>query len=184
MILNNIKNFRSHIILLFIATLCALPYLSAQYFYHHPSQPVFTHYINHGTLINQPPRLSFLGIVKNDNWLLLYVQPQSCDQTCMMHLRLLSQIRLAFGEKSRRISYGLLTTDPQPMPLERSAQRYQIEAPLYRQWVMQFPSNLQQQISNSFVICDPTGNVILHYPSTIEPKALYQDLKRLLGSAE
>ncbi len=90
-------------------------------------------------------------------WQMVYVKPTDCKQSCEEPLIMLNTIHTALGKERERVTtrhiQSLDVTDiNNPIHLEKGG---------------------------LFVI-DPTGWVILHYPSLSNPKGILSDVRRLL----
>ncbi|MCW5588743.1 MAG: SCO family protein [Legionellales bacterium] len=155
--------------------------------------------VNRGTLIQPPAVLQNLtlktvnGFSVNPNylqgkWLLLYVTPAQCSQTCLDNLKNLQSIVRALGKDQNRVQRVIIT----PSTID-SVQNNEAIAKV-------FPDTIQASVNpvawKNFIaqikvksfnpnqahvfIADPLKNIMLTYQDNTKPRPIYQDLKRLL----
>lgn len=146
-------------------------------------------HMNHGELLET--RSAGLQGMKTDDgrnladavakkWVLLTVQPASCDVRCQNKLYLMRQIRTAQNENMLRLERvwivpGLEQPDPQLLAalpglhLVHAAEQSTLQS---------LP--LGADAGAAIFLIDPLGNLVLRYDDHSEPKGMLADLRRLL----
>jgi hypothetical protein len=145
--------------------------------------------VHHGTLLQPPLDFAQLPITDTASgqalaakqfrgkWLIVYITALPCKKECQQVLYKIRQVRLTLGKDQRRVQRVILT------PIEQSLG----ELPIVLQkeyagtasWQMKL--NKQQQLSEGHLyLVDPLGNVFMRYPQDVAPRALKDDLVRLL----
>jgi hypothetical protein len=154
----------------------SLPPLAAWWFYQHPSGWMSSK-INHGHLVNPPVQMKTLA--QPHAWQLIYLSKQNCDAACQNKLEQLAKIRLALGRHMVGLGMVLLAPEPQSPVLKHL---HDMDV----QWVKLSQHDLQKIASSrmlnqqdSLWLMDASGWLVLTYPQSAKPKAIYADLKRL-----
>ena len=94
------------------------------------------------------------------------------------------QIQIALGKESTRVERLYLANDITAIP-DFVRNDYPnmlimtVAASDRRQYFQAYTTPSAPYIGALFVV-DPRGHLILHYPASVEPKGLYDDVKRLL----
>ncbi len=145
---------------------------------------------NQGQLV-QPPLALPISEDLTGEWLLMYVAPESCDDTCLSAITALRQIYKAAGRDQEHLKVVVLNEagyNPQlgskveaiysGIVFIPSATRATLDE------LRQLNLRLQAETGNPTVshtyILDPMQNVILAYTAGTNPSDINKDLKRLL----
>ncbi len=155
---------------------------------------------NHGQLLQPPLDLSKLPLddslakaltpeVWQGRWLMLYVNPQSCTESCEKNLYYLRQIRKATGKNSDRIQRAILTfAQAKPDQRLETGLAKEFAGTLHlvtpTQQFAHFVHNTPQASTvlqqGGVYLVDPLGNIMMYYPPNTEPMGIFKDLTRLL----
>lgn len=152
------------------------------------------HTVNHGTLLQPPLNFWQLPLAEQTNakslkgkWLLVYVNPQPCAQTCLDVLYKIRQTRTALGKDQNRLLRVMLSYQPpKPAVQQQIIQNYtgtfllQTNPNALNNFLgtsAQANETLQQ---GGLYVVDPLGNMMMVYHLNIVFKPLLGDLKRLL----
>ena len=139
---------------------------------------------NKGLLVENELTLENIGLTTADfdnNWLILYVLPYKCDDTCEKTLEVVHNTYVALGREMPRVLPIVLT--------QSSLSESQQSRVSQSQWqVMALPATARNNIDHSQVlIVDPLGNIVLsHTPPEQEEllmpfgKQILADMKKLL----
>lgn len=139
---------------------------------------------NKGTLLSNELTLEQLGINRSEfdqQWLILYSLPKSCDLDCQNTLETVHNTYVALGKEMPRVSPVALYQN------ELSAE--QLQRISESKWLLRaMPEKAKENIDKSQVlIVDPLGNVFLRHkiPSNAEKlpqfgKQILADMKKLL----
>lgn len=141
---------------------------------------------NRGELLTSPISSEWLG--QSQQWQLIYLLPDDCDDLCRGALFNLRQIPLAAGPEQHRVSSVLLISRDGGL-----ANSEAIRAQASTVELRQIPSYVVTQLktleygAKAIYIVDPLGNVMLAYPLVkgmpavlAQGKDVLRDLKRLL----
>ncbi|MGF1680891.1 cytochrome oxidase [Photobacterium minamisatsumaniensis] len=141
---------------------------------------------NRGELLASPLTSEWLG--ENEQWQLIYLLPEQCDEQCSGALFNLRQIPQAVGAEQSRVS-SLLLVSADSLSTQPDIIRQQVEGVEQRQ----VPEHVVTQLktleygAKAIYIADPLGNVMMAYPLVkgkveilAQGKDLLRDLKRLL----
>lgn len=146
--------------------------------------------INHGELLEtRPIQQTVLADLAGNTfssdqllgkWLLVTIQPPTCDEKCQRKLYYLRQVRIAQGENMGRIERlwllrGAGTPDPQ---LVAAHPGLRIARPADPAWLAEFPAKGDPRAH--IYLIDPLGNLVLRYDEDVNPKGMVSDLTRLL----
>lgn len=173
--------------ILILAALCVFPMLAAYVVYLNwrPERG-----INHGELLvtQRLPSAqlvdlagkSFSSDALQGKWLLVTIQPPSCDERCQRKLYYMRQVRMTQGENMDRIQ-RLWLIDGAGIPDAKLlaehpgllAARAQNPA-----WLSAFP--VKDNAFEDIYLIDPLGNLVLRYSNDADPKGMIKDLTRLL----
>ncbi len=164
----------SSIILLFV-----IPFILAKIFYAHKNW-LPEHKVNHGSLISPLIALDQISLEPQStshHWILMLIHNGLCDSTCQKELHDMQQIQKALGKDADRMQRALAATQPLDIP-------FQQELSISKTEVFQLnPALLKQRINNleTWYVIDPLGNIILSYPSNIDPENILDDIKHLMN---
>ncbi len=177
------KRLKGRLLLITLALVFAVPAILAKLFL---SQQWYQAGVtNHGTWFESRLMVADIGLDVNQFqanepiWLLGYVTPPSCNQTCIDELSLLTQSHLALGKYQQRVQ--LISIVPQASSSEVTGNHFPKASADFQQ--------LSQFIeTNQVVIIDPLGEVIMKYDLRNESgeadskaaKGLLSDLRKLL----
>lgn len=159
--------------------------------------------INHGQLVQPPLNFSQLKITALDNakmdtssfqnqWLIMYITPVSCDAVCQNNLYKMRQVWIALGKDQDRVQRLLvIIADNQPITLDKKmldqyAGTFYAKASVTD--IKQFfaPVSLRDIIPQQGVLClvDPHANLMMVYKPDADPEGLLKDLTRLLNTSQ
>lgn len=176
------KSVTKYYILLLLALMFAAPGIAAYVFYHHPAWLGVTK-VNKGNLLT--PALALDVFDKGDKWRLVFLSPNSCEQTCLQQLDILARIRLALGRKLYQVDEWLLLADQTASISEKSVailKKQDVHFALLTSAQMASLVNLPPEAS--IFIVNPEGYLILSYRAAVNPDDVYKDLKLLLNTSE
>lgn len=178
----NTTKFKNRRSLLLVIAVFALPIILAKFALN--GDWLATAVTNKGTLLSNELTLEQLGIDKSEfdqQWLILYSLPKSCDLDCQKTLETVHNTYVALGKEMPRVSpVALYQNELSAEQLQRiSESKWQLRA---------MPDKTKENIDKSQVlIVDPLGNVFLSHqiPSNIEQlpefgKQILADMKKLL----
>jgi hypothetical protein len=139
---------------------------------------------NFGQLSEHEFALTDLGIEQesfNEQWLLLYRLPKTCDKLCQNTLLSVNNTYTLLGKELPRVTPVAL--------LEHSLSNIQESNFRHHKWQqLELPKQAAKHISaNQLLIVDPLGNVVMSYQAPLEEqglvqfgKAILSDMKKLL----
>jgi len=128
--------------------------------------------VNKGQLLSTS--VTVPELISTQKWQLLYVSSATCEKVCLSDLDTLARVRLALG---RRL-YGLELSLGVKPPVE-------LTAPVIHQLAtmdikVKNLKQIPQELRGSQVwIVNKEGKVIMTYTDSLQPKAIYADLKKL-----
>lgn len=165
--------------ILLIALLVLLPFVFARVLYHHQSW-LPQHKTNRGQLLTPPLTIQQLGLelaATHHRWVLVLVSPGACDSECQQQLHTMQQIQRALGKDMNRLQRVLLTTAAVDPSLQAG-----LNASATISWPVDATvlTRVLGQPAQWYVI-DPLGNIILAYHAHLNPEAMLDDLKYLMG---
>ncbi|MCP5195860.1 MAG: hypothetical protein H6974_03560 [Gammaproteobacteria bacterium] len=150
----------------------------------------------HGELLNPAlplPNLHFVPINEHSRqamlrgyWLMVYVGTAvECDAHCRTSLYDMRQVRLALGKELVRVK-NVLLLDETPktdfrewLATEHADMLAGVADTETRNALLQ-AFNQSGQIGEWIYLIDPLGNLLMRYPTMVEPGGMLKDLKRLL----
>lgn len=112
----------------------------------------------HGTLINQPYKLSInsaeylAGTTTTNKWTLIYIQPQPCAAICQQQKQILLNLHAALGKDRTRVTILALSD-------------------------ISYGPGIKD---NSFLIINPKGFYVMYYNATTKLSDTLKDLRKLL----
>jgi cytochrome oxidase Cu insertion factor (SCO1/SenC/PrrC family) len=121
-------------------------------------------------------------------WTVVYVGDGQCDARCREALVWIRQSRLALNDDMKRVQRLFLSTanccDSQYLQREHEGLLVaRLDASSHgEQLAAEFQATIAEPLATAgrVFIVDPLGNLMMSYAPDAEPKALLQDLKRLL----
>ncbi|MEW6989839.1 hypothetical protein AADZ91_04030 [Colwelliaceae bacterium 6441] len=139
---------------------------------------------NHGQLLEQEITLTDLGIEQaslNEQWLLLYRLPKTCDELCQKTLLSVNNTYTLLGKELPRVTPVALLEQPLTKVQQNSLRHHKWQK-------FTLPSQANKHIAaNQVLIVDPLGNVVMSYQAPIAEqdlvsfdKAILADMKKLL----
>lgn len=145
---------------------------------------------NHGQLVQPPLALPIDENLKGE-WLLMYVAPETCDESCSNAIMALRQIYKAAGRNQEHLEIVVLNAagnNPQLGSTVDAIYSDIIYIPSATASTLdelrQLNTRLQAETGNPIAahtyILDPMQNVILAYTVGSNPSDINKDLKRLL----
>lgn len=177
--------------LLLIAVVSILPVVGSWLLYQW-WQP--TSRMNHGELVETRP-LAMPGLIDvatgkplpgpglNGKWVLLTVQPATCDERCRQKLYYMRQVRTATNENKERLERVWLLAGgdvPDSQLLAEHAGLWVARAP-DASWTQALPLPATGAGAETYIyLIDPLGNLVLRYDEAFNPKGMLKDLGRLL----
>lgn len=113
-------------------------------------------------------------------WLLLTVQPASCDARCRLKLYYMRQVRTAQNENMMRIERLWLVTGEGNPAAELLAEHPGLRVARLTDpgWLSALP--VQREAAEHIYLIDPLGNLVLRYNAESNPQGMLKDLLRLL----
>ena len=192
------KIYRGYWVLIALAVLFIGPFVAAWSYYTSGNNWVPSK-INYGELLTPVRSIKPLSLTTADGgsfatdnlagkWSLLFIEPNVCKEACQQTLYNIRQARLALGENMERVQRYIATLPniQQPTQFQQElskkfagTEHVQVGA-TPEQLAQQFATNTQALNLGQIYLIDPLGNIIMRYPATIGPEAIYNDLKRLL----
>jgi len=155
---------------------------------------------NYGQIITPPIQLEDLSLIdplnteRNDTlhgkWSMIYVA-ESCDEICMENVYRMRQIHMGIGKHSLRVQKVLFLTNQHPGELSKLFINYagqQVISPDSVDLDALLDKFRSEKVINPtkaghIYISDPLGNLMMSYPSDINPKGILKDLKKLLRAS-
>jgi hypothetical protein len=173
---------RNRLTLWLILAVCAAPII-ASYVAYYVWQP--SGHVNYGELI-APRALAEATLQTLDGrpfrwsevrgeWVLLNLDPASCDERCRTKLVYTRQVRLAQGNDAERVERVWIVTDggsPDPLLLA--------EHPGLRVVRTAASSAIRTFSPDHIYVIDPLGNLMMRFPSDPDPRRMLKDVSRLL----
>lgn len=153
----------------------------------HPARPVSN--INFNAMDASEVRIESF----QRKWLLIYLDPAGCDETCVKRAENMRITRLTLGESSNRIQNAIiLRKKPDPVLLDKLQTEY---AKLKLLTVSQEQLNKMKPIFNQsesdsfetkkrFYLLDPNGNLMMYYEDHGDPKWMLIDLRKLMKASQ
>ena len=173
--------------LLLIAAICVLP-IVASYVLYMGWRPEGR--MNHGELLET--RLLPVTVLSDlagkslsteslrGKWLLVTIQPPSCDERCQRKLYFMRQVRTTQGENMERIERLWLINGPGTPDAKLLAEHAGLRVARVQDpaWLSAFP--VKSEAAEHIYLIDPLGNLVLRYGDDLDPKGMIKDLTRLL----
>jgi cytochrome oxidase Cu insertion factor (SCO1/SenC/PrrC family) len=108
-------------------------------------------------------------------WLIVYLTPQSCDQSCQETTHLLRQINVALGKEAHRVTRLLVQHKGQ------FSEQFKKDYPALIQLTSLSPGFFK--LGQGLYLVDPLGNIMMYYSTAFVGKELLKDLKKLLRNS-
>jgi|TARA_B110000285_G_C15107509_1_gene608913 hypothetical protein len=108
-------------------------------------------------------------------WLMVYVTPQSCGQSCQEDTHLLRQINVALGKEAHRVTRLLV------LPKGEVNEQFKIDYQALIQLTSLSPEFFER--GQGIYLVDPLGNIMMYYSAEFAGKELLKDLKKLLRNS-
>ena len=155
---------------------------------------------NYGQIIKPPVLLEDFSLVDPTNlerkntlygkWSMIFVA-ESCDEICMENVYRMRQIHMGIGKHSLRVQKVLFLTNQHPSELSKLFINYAGQQVINTDSVDldtlldKFRSEkvINPTKAGHIYISDPLGNLMMSYPSDINPKGILKDLKKLLRAS-
>ena len=155
---------------------------------------------NYGQIIKPPILLEDFSLVDPTNlerkntlygkWSMIFVA-ESCDEICMENVYRMRQIHMGIGKHSLRVQKVLFLTNQHPGELSKLFINYAGQQVINTDSVDldtlldKFRSEkvINPTKAGHIYISDPLGNLMMSYPSDINPKGILKDLKKLLRAS-
>lgn len=175
---------KARLTLVALIVVCVLP-VAASYFAFYVWQP--SGRSNYGALVT-PTLLPDGALATADGgqfaredikgfWTYVVVSPAACDESCRQALYFTRQVRTAQAKESPRVArVWLLSDDGAPDASLLAEHPELVVARADRQWLDQLDGSTVAQVW----LADPRGNVMMRYPTELDPKGMVKDLARLL----
>ncbi len=141
-------------------------------------------------LYNMQGKPESLKIFQGD-WVMVYVEPEKCDKTCLDTLYKMRQIRTRLGKNMGRVQRAILTfkgykdnalneylKSPYQGTIHLQAPKVALDA-----FLAKLPSHHKALNSGYIYLVDPLGNMMMSYEPNQKPKGIYSDLTRLLKAS-
>lgn len=110
-------------------------------------------------------------------WTYVVVAPAACDEACRQALYFTRQVRTAQAKESPRVArVWLLSDDGVPDAALLAEHPELVVARAERPWLDQLDGEAVAQVW----LADPRGQVMMRYPTELDPKGMIKDLARLL----
>ncbi len=183
--------------LVIMLVLFGFPYIASWYFLNSDSSISLGQLSNHGELLSPVLPLGEYSLETHTgskisnasmagNWL-LFMSTSSCTQVCQDTLLLIRQARKSTGINRKVIKPILLLKTPEalsPFKVALSEAFPQLsivgpQSPDAQALIATF-TQVHANTENSIFMVDPYNNLMMYYPEGTKPKALMEDLERLM----
>lgn len=124
------------------------------------------------------------GFLRRD-WHLVYVGGGDCPAECRESLVKARQVRLALDKDVNRVSRVFLYSGALAAREYLAAEHpdlasANVDGPAGEELLAAFPAELAPRTSDRLYLVDPLGNLLMSYPPDAPPRALLDDVERLL----
>lgn len=172
---------RNYLTLVLLALIFTAPGLTAYLYYRNP-QWLSGATTNKGQLLNPPVLLSKVEDGKQ-KWRFVLWYPRHCEIQCLQAADKLARIRLALGRHLYEVDQWLLVSETSPAMQNADTQMLREHdihvSRLSEATLKQLPVLTDKP---RVLIANPKGYLVLAYEEDVNPKDIYQDIKRLLGT--
>lgn len=125
-------------------------------------------------------------------WVFLVVASKQCSQACEENLLKMRQLRFMQNNDMKRIRTVFLSADLVATTVEdldkkyHPIESYRVEGADFERWskVLELIDAPEAANQDRFYIIDPTGNLMMSYPSSADPNIMKKDIKRLLKASQ
>ncbi|WP_092401358.1 hypothetical protein [Candidatus Ichthyocystis sparus] len=127
---------------------------------------------NYGNLLHPP--LQQINFSKDGSWRLCMLVDKNCDSLCSHQLFLLRQMRLGMGQKSLNLDRVVFSVKPIVWPhdsdLYKGVQNINLRSSEFDNF----------HVSRGIYLVDPSGFVVMSWPSHPDPRLLMEDLDKIM----
>ena len=131
---------------------------------------------NYGSFLQEEIVIDVSKKTSNENWLLIQLIPNYCNDKCQDNMHMLRQVNSALGKDMDRVQRHVI--------FEKNTQKNNVYIKNYPKVIVLDNSekiyNKLSKMEEKIFIADPLGNVILGYKNDFMPKGLLKDIKKLL----
>ncbi len=147
--------------------------------------------VNYGTLIQPAFPAQMHDLMQKDQpavkeetlakkWTMLYIEPDVCDQACVVRLQLIKRVRLLMNEKMRRVRTVLVSNQEVGSLISKKDNPDLVLTHVdiaSSDFLEQFPELDKTPV----YLLDPLGNLMMYYPQeSPDIKKVIKDLLKLL----
>ena len=196
---NENSNKKNKIIIIVIVLVFVAPSIMSWYVFNHTDFLESRGTSNYGKIITPPVQLENFSLIDpldaqrtdtlHGKWSMIYVA-ESCDDMCMQNVYRMRQIHMGMGKHSLRVQKVLFLIDQDINELSSLFKNYKGQQIINTNAID--TDNLLEKFnledadllrSQRIFISDPLGNLMMSYPSDINPKGILKDLKKLLRTS-
>jgi hypothetical protein len=138
---------------------------------------------NKGVLITPPQQIESLSVaLATDNWVLIQLVNDDCDEACQHVMNTARQVHKAIGKEASRLSRAVVSRSPLSMvntsfiAAEHPGLQTVVDAEVWQALAVL----AQGDTENTVFLMDPNGNVMMYYQPEKVGKPLMQDIRHLL----
>jgi hypothetical protein len=169
-----------------VAMLFGVPLILAAWLYYDGSlQPAGR--TNHGAILEPIVNLresmpnSTAAELSEDHWLLVYANASTCDEECRGALYMLRQSRLMLGNDMHRLLRVFLRGPAVPDRVFIEEQHPGLAVVEDRNMAELLEARRPRELApGGFFLVDPLGNLVMYFPSDIDPGEMVEDIQQLL----
>ena len=194
------SNKRNKIIIIIIVLVFITPSILSWYIFNHTDFLETRGTSNYGQIITPPVQLKNLSLIdpldskRRDSlygkWSMVYVA-KFCDEICMQNVYRMRQIHMGMGKHSLRVQKVLFLTDHDIDDLSSLFANFKGQQVINTNEIdvdillEKFRLGNENDLlrSQRIYISDPLGNLMMSYPSDVNPKGILKDLKKLLRTS-
>jgi len=194
------SNKRNKIIIIIIVLVFITPSILSWYIFNHTDFLETRGTSNYGQIITPPIQLKNLSLIdpldskRRDSlygkWSMVYVA-KFCDEICMQNVYRMRQIHMGMGKHSLRVQKVLFLTDHDIDDLSSLFANFKGQQVINTNEIdvdillEKFRLGNENDLlrSQRIYISDPLGNLMMSYPSDVNPKGILKDLKKLLRTS-
>jgi len=196
---NENSNKKNKIIVIVIVLVFFAPSILSWYVFNHTDFLESRGTSNYGQIITPPVQLENFSLIDpldaqrtdtlHGKWSMIYVA-ESCDDMCMQNVYRMRQIHMGMGKHSLRVQKVLFLIDQDINELSSLFKNYKGQQIINTNAIE--TDNLLEKFNledadllrfQRIYISDPLGNLMMSYPSDINPKGILKDLKKLLRTS-
>ncbi len=194
------SNKRNKVIIIIIVLVFITPSILSWYIFNHTDFLETRGTSNYGQIITPPIQLKNLSLIdpldskRRDSlygkWSMVYVA-KFCDEICMQNVYRMRQIHMGMGKHSLRVQKVLFLTDHDIDDLSSLFANFKGQQVINTNEIdvdillEKFRLGNENDLlrSQRIYISDPLGNLMMSYPSDVNPKGILKDLKKLLRTS-